>query len=213
MMAGPAVQVPWPSQTRAFLTEAPSQVPAPQLAPGTRLRQAPLPSQVPSRPQPDGSDAGQVLASRGPEPAGTKAQTPGELGVLQDLQVPVQALLQHRPSTQKPLAQSPPQPQASPLALCMSPVLLQATDPRSGEPSTPPSDFAGLPLWPWQPASATARRIDTASAGMALRNRPGDGGLRRAALARAGSSGPSERPFLKTHGRPPECSSTRHTST
>ena len=94
MVAGPAVQVPWPSQTRTFLTAAPSQVPVPQLAPGTRLRQAPLPSQVPSRPQLDGSDAGQVLASRGTAPAGTKAQTPGELGVLQDLHVPVQALLQ-----------------------------------------------------------------------------------------------------------------------
>ena len=99
-----------------------------------------------------------MLASRGVEPAGTKAHTPGELGVLQDLQVPVQALLQQRPSTQKPLAQSPAQPQARPLALCMSPVLLQATDPWSTEPSAPPSGVGGLALWPWQPASATARR-------------------------------------------------------
>jgi hypothetical protein len=147
MVAGPEVQVPWPSQTRTFLTAAPSHVPAPQLAPGTRLRQAPLPSQVPSRPQLVGSEIGQVLAVRGAEPAGTNAHTPGELGALQDLQVPVQALLQHRPSTQKPLVQSPPQPQASPLALCMSPVLLQATDPTSGEPSTPPSIRGALPPW------------------------------------------------------------------
>jgi hypothetical protein len=183
MVAGPEVQVPWPSQTRTFLTEAPSQVPVPQLAPGTRLRQAPLPSQVPSRPQPEGSDAGQVLARRGIEPAGTKAQTPGELGVLQDLQVPVQALLQHRPSTQKPLAQSPAQPQARPLALCMSPVLLQATVPTSGEPpSTPPSGLGALPLWLWQPASATARSTETASAGRTLRS----------------------------GGRRPDCSPTRH---
>jgi hypothetical protein len=169
MVAGPAVQVPWPSQTRTFLTAAPSQVPVPQLVPGTRLRQVPLPSQVPSRPQLEGSDAGQVLAIRGAEPAGTKAQTPGELGVLQDLQVPVQALLQHRLSTQKPLAQSPPQLQASPLALCMSPVLLQATGPLSCEPSTPPSSLAGLPLLPWQPVRVTARRIETASARTAPR--------------------------------------------
>ena len=187
MVAGPAVQVPWPSQTRTFLTAAPSQVPVPQLAPGTRLRQAPLPSQVPSRPQLDGSEAGQVLASRGGEPAGTEAQTPGELGVLQDLQVPVQALLQQRPSTQKPLAQSPAQPQARPLALCMSPVLLQATDPWSTEPSAPPSAFGGLALWLWQPASATTSRIEMASA--------------RPAAARRG---------FKTDGRRSECSPKRH---
>ena len=33
MVAGPEVQVPWPSQTRMFLTAAPSQVPGPQTAP------------------------------------------------------------------------------------------------------------------------------------------------------------------------------------
>jgi|SRR5665213_881046 len=148
MIAGPEVQVPWPSQTRTLLTAAPSQVPVPQLTPGTRLRQAPLPSQVPSRPQLDGPDTGQALDTRGAEPAGTKAQMPGELGALQDLQVPVQALLQHTSSTQKPLAQSPAQPHAIPLALCMSPVLLQATDPPSGEPSTPPSTRGAPAPWP-----------------------------------------------------------------
>ena len=178
MVAGPAVQVPWPSQTRTFWTAAPLQVPDPQLAPATRLRQAPLPSQVPSKPQLDGSEAGQVLVERGVEPAGTNAQTPGELGVLQDLQVPVQALLQQRPSTQKPLAQSPAQPQARPLALCMSPVLLQATDPPSDEPSVPPSALGGLPLWLWQPVGATASRTETASAETTL-----ESGGRRAQLS------------------------------
>jgi hypothetical protein len=107
------------------------------------LRQAPLPSQVPSNPQPEASDLRQVAGTRGATPAATKAHRPGELGVLQDLQVSVQALLQQTPSTQKPLAQSPAQAQVTPLALCMLLVLLQATP--STDPSRPPSPLELAP--------------------------------------------------------------------
>lgn len=125
-----------------FLTAAPSQVPGPQIVPAMWLRQAPLPLQVPSRPQVEASDSGQVLGRRGLSPAGTKPQRPGELGVLQDLQVSVQALLQQRPSTQKPLAQSPLQPHVTPFGLRIPFVLLHATP--SVAPSGPPSPL-GLP--------------------------------------------------------------------
>jgi hypothetical protein len=68
------------------------------------------------------SEIGQVAGRRGASPAGTNPQMPGEPGVLQALQASVQALLQQTPSTQKPLAQSPGQPQASPFISCIAPV-------------------------------------------------------------------------------------------
>jgi hypothetical protein len=144
------------------LTAAPSQVPAAQVVPATKLRQAPLPSQVPSSPQLETSDFGQVLADRGATPAGTTAQIPGELGVLQALQVSVQALLQQKPSTQKPLVQSPLQAQATPFALRMPLVLLQTTLGVSGDPSAPAS-VLGLDPWPWHPATSAAAARRTAS--------------------------------------------------
>jgi len=147
-----------------FLTAAPSQVPGPQMVPAMWLRQAPLPSQVPSSPQLETSEAGQVLATRGAVPAGTNPQSPGELGVLQDLQVSVQALLQQTLSTQKPLAQSPEQPQATPLVLRMPFVLLHMTGgPPSVAPSEPPSPL-GLPPLLWQPPATTAAARMTAAA-------------------------------------------------
>ena len=136
-----------------FLTAAPSQVPWAQMVPAMWLRQAPLPLQVPSRPQLEVSDRGQVLARRGLSPSGTNPQTPGELGVLQDLQVSVQPLLQQRPSTQKPLAQSPLQPHETPFGLRMPCVPLQATP--SVALSGPPSPL-GLPPPLWQPATVAA---------------------------------------------------------
>src|SRR3954471_19505783 len=68
MTVGPAVHVPRPSQTRPPLTAAPSQAPGAHVVPRTKLRQAPAPSQVPSRPQVDGSEAGQAAAVRGAAP-------------------------------------------------------------------------------------------------------------------------------------------------
>ena len=140
MTVGPAVQVPWPSQTRPPLTAGPSQEPRWHIVPRTKLRQAPAPSHVPSRPQVEGSDAGQTLALRGAPPAGTNAQIPWDPALLQDLHVSVQALLQQTPSTQNPLAQSPPHPQAAPLAPLILLVPLQATAGASLPPSrTDPS--------------------------------------------------------------------------
>lgn len=86
-----------------------------------------MPSQVPSSPQLETSDIGQVAGRRGAPPAGTNPQIPGAPGVLQALQVSVQAVLQQTPSTQKPLEQSPAQPHACPLVLCIAFVPVQAT--------------------------------------------------------------------------------------
>jgi len=124
-----------------------------------------LPSQVPSRPQLEVSDSGQVLGRRGLSPAETKPQRPGELEVLQDLQVSVQALLQQTPSTQKPLAQSPLQPHMTPFGLRMPFVSLHATP--SVAPSVPPSPL-GVPPPLWQPAKV-AVAATTIAATQALR--------------------------------------------
>ena len=99
------------------------------------MPQAPLPLQVPSSPQLETSEIGQVPARRGATPAGTSPQIPGEPGVLQALQVSVQALLQQRPSTQKPLAQSPGQAHASPFTPCIVFVSVHTTTGASTEAS------------------------------------------------------------------------------
>ncbi len=92
---------------------------------------------MPSRPQLETSEIGQVPARRGATPAGTNPQIPGEPGVLQALHVSVQALLQQRPSTQNPLAQSPGQPHASPFISCIAFVPVHTTT----GPSTDASPF------------------------------------------------------------------------
>jgi hypothetical protein len=97
-----------------------------------------LPSQVPSSPQVETELLGLVSGERGATPAGTSEQTPGAAGVLHALQVSVQALLQHTPSTQNPLAQSAVHPQAAPFALPAPPSARQAA------PSCPPSGL-GVP--------------------------------------------------------------------
>jgi hypothetical protein len=58
---------------------------------------------------------------RGMSPAATNEQVPGADVVLQDLQVSVQAVLQQRPSTQKPLPQSLAQLQATPFVFGVAP--------------------------------------------------------------------------------------------
>jgi hypothetical protein len=140
------------------LTAAPSQVPGAHVVPRTKLRQAPAPSQVPSRPQVDGSDAGQVAAVRGFPPAGTNEQIPCAPAVLQDLHVSVQALLQQTPSTQNPLPQSPSHPQAAPLAPLILLVPLQATTGASVPPSPKDTLVSGALERRPQPATQRPRK-------------------------------------------------------
>jgi hypothetical protein len=151
MTDGPEVQLPAPSQTRMPLTAAPLQVPGWQTVPSSYVRQPPLPSQVPSSPQDEAGLWGQTLATLGGTPAATNEQTPGAEGVLQDLQLSLQALLQQTPSTQKSLVQSLLQPHAAPLVLRAPP---SPQDLLSRPPSSLPPPPA--PLLLWQPALASA---------------------------------------------------------
>ena len=82
---------------------APSQVPALHVVPPVWRLHPPLPSQVPSRPQEDGLEAGQSIARVGGEPAVMTVHSPRESGNAQDLHLSVQVELQHTPSTQWPL--------------------------------------------------------------------------------------------------------------
>ena len=124
---GPASQLPMPSQTSVPVTAAPWHVPGLQVVPAGYCRQLPCPSQVPSSPQVATFDLGHVAADDGGLPAGTNVQIPGAPGTLQALHVSVHAVSQQTPSTQKPLWQSPPQPQACPSAFFGAPAALHAT--------------------------------------------------------------------------------------
>ena len=159
MIDAPEVQFPVPSQTRMPPTAEPLQVPGWQTVPSSYERQPPLPSQVPSSPQDEVGPWGQTLATLGATPAATNEQMPGAEGVLQDLQLSVQALLQQTPSTQKLLVQSVSQPQAAPLVLRApaSPHDL-LSGPPSGLPTAPPPW-----LLPWHPAIANANRVARAN--------------------------------------------------
>jgi hypothetical protein len=114
----PSVQYPeahWPARTHA-VPEASSgwhvpsaaQKVSPLQAQSSRqgLTQAPAPSQV-NAPQ---RDSGSVPAAYGVQP-------PSKPGTLHASQAPLQAPLQHTPSTQRPDAQSEPWPHARPLPL------------------------------------------------------------------------------------------------
>jgi hypothetical protein len=103
IVAGPALHRPCPSQTLTPTTAPPEQAPALHTVPGTWLRQPPLPSHVPSRPQVDSSDARHWFDACGAPPAGTNVHVPGEPWTLHAMHVPVQAVLQQTPSTQNPL--------------------------------------------------------------------------------------------------------------
>jgi hypothetical protein len=102
-VAGPGLQRPRPSHTLTSCKAAPAQVPGLQIFPAGCLRQAPLPSHLPSRPQVATADSTHWPATDGAPPAGTAAQMPGESATLHAMQVSRHAVLQHRPSTQKPL--------------------------------------------------------------------------------------------------------------
>ena len=113
---------------------------------------------MPSSPQVEAALCWQTLVELGATPAATKEQTPGAEGVLHDLQVSVQALLQQTPSTQKALVQSVSQPQAAPLVLRAPP---SPQDLPSG-----PAVHLPLPAPPWllwQPATARTKQGRRAS--------------------------------------------------
>jgi hypothetical protein len=151
------------------LIAAPLQDPGWQVVPRRKLRQAPAPSHVPSRPQVDGSEAGQTPALGGAPPAGTNAQIPGAPAVLHDLHVSVHALLQQTPSTQNPLAQSPSHPQAAPLVPLILLVPLQATADASPPLSwTNPSARGALE---WLPHPAAQRPRPTHPTATMLKSR------------------------------------------
>ena len=78
------------------------------------LRQAPLPSQVPSMPQLALPSSGQSL--RGSVPTSAIVQVPTLPGSAQEWQAPEQSCWQQTPSKQWPLAQSPLTEQVAPIA-------------------------------------------------------------------------------------------------
>ena len=107
-------QLPAPSQAPTGLAVDPEQLAVPQLAPSAPLRQAPLPSQVPSNPH------GGLVAVQAPWgsvlPAGTERQRPLP-SRLQTWQVPQLSVEQQTPSTQLPLPHSDPEVQSWPRRL------------------------------------------------------------------------------------------------
>jgi len=101
-----AAQAPAPSQSCGGLYVDPVHDAATHCVPITCLRQAPAPLHVPSLPQVDAAAAGHWPATTGGAPAETGEHVP----VLHAMHVPVHAVLQHTPCTQKPDAQSVPTP-------------------------------------------------------------------------------------------------------
>jgi hypothetical protein len=105
-----AGQLPLPLQARAEVSVEPVQVAVPQETPLAYTRQPPAPSQKPSLPQVEAPASVHWL--RGSAPAGTLLQAPSEPATAHDLQVPVQAVAQQIPSSQKPERHSEAAPQA-----------------------------------------------------------------------------------------------------
>ena len=134
----PETQAPSPSQMRPEVTALAPHTGGSQVVPRGCFRQAPAPSQVPSRPQPPADSAGHWPALRGGRPAGTSVQVPGKPGTLQAWQVSWQAVSQHSPSTQFPLAHSPAQWHSSPLRLPPS-TAASPQEPRLSTRLAPPS--------------------------------------------------------------------------
>jgi hypothetical protein len=108
------VQLPRPSQAPISLAVDPVQLAVPQLVPSATLRQAPVPSQVPSNPHvvlvAVQAPWGSVL------PLGTGWQEPVPLR-LQTAHMPQLAVEQQTPSTQLPLPHSLPAEQSWPRRL------------------------------------------------------------------------------------------------
>jgi hypothetical protein len=109
-----AVQVPAPSQVFGFCDcFFAMHVAAAHGVPATQWRQAPAPSQAPSRPQLAAIEAVQ-RACGSAAPAATFEQVPRKPGTLQAVQLPQLDDEQQTPSTQLLLSQSEPAPQLAP---------------------------------------------------------------------------------------------------
>jgi hypothetical protein len=96
----PGTQTPAPSHFAVARSEAAVHVGGEQVVPDRYLRQAPAPSHVPSSPQ-----VSEPLSAHWPSgscPAGMVEQVPAVPARLHDWQIPLHAVVQHAPSSQKP---------------------------------------------------------------------------------------------------------------
>jgi hypothetical protein len=109
-----ATHRPVASQVEGAVYSALSHLSAAQTVPTACLRQAPAPSQRPSVPHVEAAWATQVRRGSA-APAGASEQAPIADASAHVRHAPAHAFSQHTPSTQKPLAQSPPAAQARPL--------------------------------------------------------------------------------------------------
>jgi hypothetical protein len=100
MTVGPVWQRPFPSQTCSPVTASPVQVPAEHMVPLGYLRQAPVPSHFPSRPQVIGCVTAQSEGWRGSAPLTRETHVPSDPVSAQVRQPLAQASLQQNPSTQ-----------------------------------------------------------------------------------------------------------------
>jgi len=168
IVAGPARQPPWPSQTLISLTAAPLHVPALHSVPAGYLRQCPWPSHVPSSPQVETAPTGQAADCSIP-PFGTNVHIPGALWSLHVLHDSVHVLSQQTPSTQKPVRQSPLHPHAWPFAL-------RAPASAAQDPSIAPSTVAlpplSLPQPPPHPVAVSSRAAHATRPKNRLTRRP-----------------------------------------
>jgi hypothetical protein len=113
-----STQVPVPLQVSAAISVAPLQLAATQMVPAPCSAHAPLAPQVPVVPQVAADCA--AHSSSGSLPTGLDLQVPlvpPLFAALQAWQLPAQAVLQQKPSTQWPLEHSAPEPHADPFPL------------------------------------------------------------------------------------------------
>lgn len=107
MVALGAVHMPLPSQVDGGVATLPAQAPAAHTVPAGYLRQAPLPSHLPSVLQVVAAATAHIM--RGSAlPAGIAVQVPGEAATLHARHDPQALAAQQTPSTQLPLAHCPP---------------------------------------------------------------------------------------------------------
>lgn len=102
-LTGVCRQLPAPSQAPTGVDVDPLHDAVPQVVPAAIGRQAPVPSQVPLKPQ---GGAGRQPPCGSIAPTGTGLHVPADPATLHDVHVPQLAVEQHTPSTQLPLSHS-----------------------------------------------------------------------------------------------------------